>query len=99
LRGFFNVCRHRAGPLAEGWRFAEAVPLRLSTWTYGLDGSLISAPDSKASPVSMPGNSRLSGASRGWFNLIFVNLDPSARPLVSSLGQLPGQRTLWLRRG
>lgn len=46
LRGFHNVCRHRAGPLA--WcngRGARALRCRYHGWTYTLDGQLRSAPE------------------------------------------------------
>ena len=33
-----------------------------------------------------------------WFNLIFVNLDPEAEPLVKTLGQLPAQANVLVFR-
>ena len=58
LRGFYNVCRHRAGPPAEGSGSRKLFRCGYHGWTYGLDGSLISAPDSKASMISVRTDSR-----------------------------------------
>lgn len=48
LRGFHNVCRHRAGPLVHD-DAVEACPTALRCkyhgWAYGLDGELLSTPD------------------------------------------------------
>jgi phenylpropionate dioxygenase-like ring-hydroxylating dioxygenase large terminal subunit len=43
LRGFYNVCRHRAGPPAEGCGSRKLFLCGYHGWTYGLDGSLIRA--------------------------------------------------------
>ncbi len=92
LRGFYNVCKHRAGPPAEGCGSRKLFRCGYHGWTYGLDGKLISAPEFEnvqefdrsyfsLTPVRVD----------EWFNLIFVNLDPKAEPLVHSLGELPRQ--------
>jgi choline monooxygenase len=92
LRGFYNVCRHRAGPPAEGCGSRKLFRCGYHGWTYGLDGKLISAPEFEnvqefdrsyfaLKPVRV----------EEWFNLIFVNLDPDAEPLIKSLGELPKQ--------
>ena len=43
LRGFYNVCRHRAGPPAEGCGSRKLFRCGYHGWTYGLDGALIRA--------------------------------------------------------
>jgi len=43
LRGFYNVCRHRAGPPAEDADSRKLFRCGYHGWTYDLDGSLISA--------------------------------------------------------
>ena len=43
LRGFYNVCRHRAGPPAEGCGSRKLFRCGYHGWTYGLDGALLSA--------------------------------------------------------
>jgi choline monooxygenase len=34
VRGFFNVCRHRAGPVAYGCGRAQRLSCRYHGWTY-----------------------------------------------------------------
>lgn len=45
LRGFFNVCRHRAGPLASGCGQTRRLVCRYHGWTYDLSGKLLRAPE------------------------------------------------------
>ena len=40
LRAFYNVCRHRAGPPAEGCGSRKLFRCVYHGWTYNLDGSL-----------------------------------------------------------
>jgi len=92
LRGFYNVCRHRAGPPAEGCGSRKLFRCGYHGWTYGLDGSLISAPEFEGQPGFDAKEFALAPVrAEEWFNLIFVNLDLGAEPLVKSLGQLPAQ--------
>jgi choline monooxygenase len=92
LRAFYNVCRHRAGPPAEGCGSRKVFRCGYHGWTYGLDGALISAPEFEGQTGFSPGKFALTPVrAEHWFNLIFVNLDPNAQPLVKSLGTLPKQ--------
>jgi phenylpropionate dioxygenase-like ring-hydroxylating dioxygenase large terminal subunit len=45
LRGFYNVCRHRAGPVACGKESRKQLQCHYHGWTYGLDGRLRRAPE------------------------------------------------------
>ena len=40
IRGFYNVCRHRAHRLVEGSGFKTALVCPYHAWTYDLDGTL-----------------------------------------------------------
>jgi len=92
LRGFFNVCRHRAGPPAEGCGSRKLFRCSYHGWTYGLDGALISAPEFEGNQEFDPKDFALAPVRvEEWFNLTFVNLDPAGRPLRESLGNLPAQ--------
>src|SRR5271167_2124808 len=92
LRGFYNVCRHRAGPPAEGCGSRKLFRCGYHGWTYRLDGSLISAPEFEGQQDFSPERFALMPVrAEQWFNLVFVNLDPNAEPLVKSLGALPKQ--------
>lgn len=45
LRGYYNVCRHRAGAVAVGDGRRRALQCRYHGWTYGMDGCLRTTPD------------------------------------------------------
>ena len=45
LRGFYNVCLHRAGPVASGCGQRNTLQCRYHGWTYSLDGTLRRAPE------------------------------------------------------
>jgi len=92
LRGFYNVCRHRAGPPAEGCGSRKVFRCGYHGWTYSLDGGLISATDIEGIKNFRPEDFALMPVKiEEWFNLIFVNLNPAAAPLRDSLGELPRQ--------
>jgi len=92
LRGFYNVCRHRAGPPAEGCGSRRLFRCGYHGWTYGLDGALISAPEFEGVQEFDPADFTLRRVRvEEWFNLVFVNLDDNAGPLRDSLGELPAQ--------
>jgi choline monooxygenase len=92
LRGFYNVCRHRAGPPAEGCGNRKLFRCGYHGWTYALDGSLISATEVDGVENFRPEDFALAPVrTEEWFNLIFINLDAQARPLQESLGELPRQ--------
>jgi choline monooxygenase len=92
LRGFYNVCRHRAGPPAEGCGSRKLFRCGYHGWTYGLDGSLISAPEFEDQPGFDANEFSLTPVrAEEWSGLIFVNLDRDAEPLLKSLGQVPAQ--------
>jgi choline monooxygenase len=92
LRGFYNVCRHRAGPPAEGCGSRKLFRCGYHGWTYGLDGKLISAPEFENVQEFDRSYFALQPVrAEEWFNLIFVNLDPHAESLVKSLRELPNQ--------
>ena len=92
LRGFYNVCRHRAGPPAEGCGSRKLFRCGYHGWTYGLDGSLISATEIEGvEGFRAEDFSLVPVRTEEWFNLIFVNLNPEARALRDFLGELPKQ--------
>lgn len=92
LRGFYNVCRHRAGPPAEGCGSRKLFRCGYHGWTYALDGSLISATEIEGVEGFRPEDFALVPVRiEEWFNFIFVNLDPEAKPLRTCLGELRTQ--------
>jgi choline monooxygenase len=92
LRGFYNVCRHRAGPPAEGCGSRKLFRCGYHGWTYGLDGAWLGATEIEGVEGFRPDDFALQPVpTEEWFNLIFVNLDAAARPLLDTLGELPRQ--------
>ena len=92
LRGFYNVCRHRAGPPAGGCGSRKLFRCGYHGWTYGLDGALISATEIEGVEGFRPEDFALAAVrTEVWFNLVFANLDAVAPPLRESLGELPKQ--------
>ena len=92
LKGFYNVCKHRAGPPAEGCGSRKVFRCGYHGWTYSLDGALLNAPE-------FDGVQDFSKEKFGlapiriaeWEGLIFVNLDSNAEPLIAALRELPEQ--------
>ena len=92
LRCFHNVCRHRAGNPATGCGNRKLFRCGYHGWTYRLDGALLVTPEFDGVEDFDPAEFGLAPVRlEEWFNLIFVNLDPEARPLRESLGELPSQ--------
>jgi choline monooxygenase len=92
LRGFYNVCRHRAGPPAEGRGSRRVFRCGYHGWTYDLAGTLISAPEYEGLQDFNPCDFSLKPVRvEEWFNLIFVNLDDDAAPLGETLAELKPQ--------
>jgi choline monooxygenase len=86
LRAFYNVCRHRGGPLATGDGCGRVLQCEYHGWTYQLDGTLRGVPhwnlvelfdreDYGLVPIRV----------ETWEGQVFVNLDPAAAPLEEVL--------------
>jgi choline monooxygenase len=81
LRGFHNVCRHRAGPLVDS---GEGVTrggfvCRYHGWSYRADGTLLRARDFGDTDDLDPSTHGLFGVQVAeWAGLVWVNLDLSA---------------------
>jgi choline monooxygenase len=92
LRAFSNVCRHRAGPIAQGAGCKHVLNCAYHGWTYTLDGRLIGTPE-------IDGVEFFDRSSMGmvplrcetWEQFIFVNFDPQAPALSEFLGNIPKQ--------
>jgi len=88
LRGYHNVCRHRAGPLvadAKGRCDREFV-CEFHKWRYGFDGILKEAVGFGPAEGFDPAAFGLFPIRvETWRGFIFVNLDLDARPLIELL--------------
>ena len=92
LRAFSNVCRHRAGPIAEGSGCRTNFRCAYHGWTYTLDGRLIGTPDVEG--MEFFDRSTMGLVALGlevWNHFLFVNLDRQAPPLAAFLEDIPAQ--------
>ncbi len=88
LRGFHNVCRHRAGPLVDdGGGQCRSFVCRYHGWAYQLDGHLLSARDF-GEDVRAENFSLLPVRVDTWRGIVFVSLSNDTAPLAEWLGGL-----------
>lgn len=88
LRGFVNVCRHRAGPLALcNGKGARALHCKYHGWTYTLEGQLRSAPEMQGAADFDVADIRLPPIRvHEWQGLVFVALDDAVPPFEQVYG-------------
>jgi choline monooxygenase len=92
LRAFFNVCRHRAGAVAQGRGNCKMFRCAYHGWTYGLDGALRQTPE-------FAGVERFDKASYGLREIdvdtfgpfAFVRLERGGPSLHETLGKIPAE--------
>ena len=87
VRAFHNVCRHRAGPIAQcDGLGAKALRCRYHGWTYTLDGQLKSAPEMQSAEGFDAAAVRLPQlAVREWQGLVFAAIDEARAPSFDEL--------------
>jgi choline monooxygenase len=87
LRAFYNVCRHRGGPLAiEPQGHCNVLQCKYHGWTYLLDGSLRGTPKFDRSELFDRKDYGLVPVQlEVWENLIFVNLSAKKPAPVSKI--------------
>lgn len=76
LKAFYNVCRHRAGPLATcNGKAAKSLHCQYHGWTYQLDGQLRAATEMQGAADFNVSDIRLNPVLvREWQGLVFVAL-------------------------
>ena len=90
LRGFHNVCRHRASKLlTEPSGRCHTIECPYHGWRYRADGALDHVPLFGETADFPKGELSLFPISvEVWRDLVFVCLDPDARPLIEWLGPI-----------
>jgi choline monooxygenase len=92
LRGFYNVCRHRAGQVALSKGNRKSLQCRYHGWTYGLDGTLRACPEMEATEDFRKEDFGLLPIRvERWGPFVFANLDPQAAPLLETMGNIPAE--------
>ncbi len=90
LRALSNVCRHRAGPIAEGTGQRKILQCGYHGWTYTLDGRLHGTPEFEGVECFSKAEVCLPQFSVDeWAGLVFVNLDKACESLTETLEDLP----------
>ncbi len=90
VRALSAVCRHRAGPVAQGAGHRRSLQCSYHGWTYALDGRLLTTPefdgvrDFDRGQVCLP-----RFRAEAWGPFLFACLDPAAPPLPEVLGSIP----------
>lgn len=90
LRGFHNVCRHRAGPLVgDGAGRCKTLRCRYHGWLYDMDGTLHKAPGLEVGTDIDPAKFSLYPVRvETWNGLVFACLDEAAPDLITWLGDI-----------
>ena len=92
LRGFYNLCRHRAGPLVDegGGRRRDFV-CRYHGWRYACSGELLRTPGFEDGEIADRENMGLLPVRvASWNGLVFACLDAEAPGLTDWLGDIVG---------
>jgi choline monooxygenase len=97
LRGFHNVCRHRAGPILwDGKGQCDILRCRYHGWVYDTDGNLRRTPEFGAAEGFDKRDFGLFRVQVGvWRGLVFVNLDPDAPALEIAMAALSSETAPW----
>jgi phenylpropionate dioxygenase-like ring-hydroxylating dioxygenase large terminal subunit len=89
LRGFINVCRHRAYPVAKQSGNRKMLQCDYHAWTYELGGRLRKAPGCELEALfDMDEFSLVPVAVETWNGFVFANPDPAARGLHATFPAL-----------
>ena len=88
IRGFYNVCQHRAHQLLTGRGCTRSIVCPYHGWRYRLDGNLEHARNAEQVEGFNPSDIRLQSIrTERFLDLVFFNLDPDAPSFAS---QVPG---------
>ncbi len=90
LRGFYNLCRHRAGPLvAAGSGRRRDFVCRYHGWRYACSGELMKTPGFEKGEVPNPECMGLLPIRvDSWNGMVFICLDEEAPGLIEWLGDI-----------
>jgi choline monooxygenase len=82
LKAYYNVCKHRGGPLAmDACGHSSVLQCKYHGWTYLLDGSLRGVPRFDRTELFDKKDFGLSAiAVRDWQGMVFVCLEPEFAP-------------------
>lgn len=87
LRGFVNACRHRGNIICKGAGNTQRFTCQYHLWSFDLEGALrgVSRPD-LVGPIDKDSLGLIPVPVETFAGFIFMNPDPSAKPLAEYLG-------------
>ena len=91
VRAFYNTCRHRGAPVVTQDRGKSSrLMCGYHNWTYKTDGSLVGVPERQDFPKDFDLTCRglIPVRCEMFGNVIFVNFDDAAMPLLEWLGPI-----------
>jgi Rieske 2Fe-2S family protein len=89
IRAFHNVCRHRGMLVAKGCGQTRNFVCPYHSWTYGLDGCLLAAPEmANTADFNLDQIGLRAVRCETWQGFVAINLDYNARPFGSDLSEL-----------
>jgi choline monooxygenase len=96
LRAFYNVCKHRAHELLSGEGKTRAIVCPYHAWSYDLTGQLKAARRAQNMENFNAGDICLDQVQVEEFcGFVYVNLDPTAKPLAAQAGDLAEEINRW----
>jgi carnitine monooxygenase subunit len=96
LRAFYNVCKHRAHELLSGSGTTRSIVCPYHAWVYSLDGQLKGARRADRMDTFDKADICLDQVQVEEFGgFVYVNLDPSARPLGQQAEDLAVEIDRW----
>lgn len=88
FRAFFNACRHRGAPVAEGCGKASRLTCPYHAWTYGLDGKLRGIPSAESfDGFDKAENGLVEFAAFEKYGMLFVVPKPKAEVVLSDIDE------------
>lgn len=95
VRAFYNTCRHRGAPVVTVDRGkSPRLMCGYHNWTYKTDGTLVGVPETRDfANLDLTCRSLISVRCERFGNVIFVNFDDNAVPLLDWLGPLADEWT------
>jgi choline monooxygenase len=92
LNAFYNVCRHRGGPLCKQAARQRSLRCHYHGWTYGLDGRLGGTPKCESLAAFKHENFSLKSIQHTtWNGLIFLNPNVEASKFENDFAGLPAR--------
>jgi Rieske 2Fe-2S family protein len=98
VRAFYNVCRHRGTRMCTepSGRFGGSIQCPYHAWTYGLDGTLLSARTMDEVSGFERAEYPLHQAALATFEgFVFVSLAPEPEPFAQAFAPLSGRFARW----